>query len=161
MMRELDKLDKEIIRILQKDARHPYTSIAQKLGVSEGTIRGRVNKMLEDHIFEFVAYVNPEKVGLHVMAIISICTHMGYQEEVAQKLSELNEVRFVGAFSGPHDLIIQACFPSNEKLVEFVNQKLSNINGISSASVSVELKQYKDSFSYSAFEKEEEPILSI
>jgi Lrp/AsnC family transcriptional regulator for asnA, asnC and gidA len=154
-MRELDRLDKEIIKMLQEDARYAYTSIAQKLGVSEGTIRSRVNKMLEDRIFEFAAYVNPEKIGLHVMAIISICTNLGYQEEVAQKLSKLNEVRFVGAFSGPHDLIIQACFPSNEKLVEFVNQKLSSINGISSASVSIELKQYKDSFSYSAFEEED------
>jgi Lrp/AsnC family transcriptional regulator for asnA, asnC and gidA len=155
-VRKLDKLDKEIIRMLQEDARYSYTSIAQKLDVSEGTIRGRVNKMLEEHIFEFVAYVDPKKVGLHVMAIISICTHMGYQEEVAQKLSQLNEVRFVGAFSGPQDLIIQACFPSNEKLVTFVNQKLSNIAGISSVSVSIELKQYKDSFAYSAFGEEEE-----
>lgn len=159
-MKELDQLDKEIIMILQEDARHSYTSIAQRLDVSEGTVRIRVNRMLEEEVFEFVIHSNPEKVGLEVSAIISICTELGYQESVAKELNKQPEVRFVGAFSGLYDLIIQAYFASNDKLVEFINQRLGNIEGISSVSVSIELKQYKDCFSYANFQKEESSFVS-
>ncbi|GEN32865.1 Lrp/AsnC family transcriptional regulator [Aneurinibacillus danicus] len=150
-MRELDKLDKEIIMLLQEDARYSNTFIAQKLEVSEGTVRSRVNRMLEEQVFEFVIHSKPEKIGLSVSAIIFICTELGYQDKAANELSRQPEVRFVSVFSGPYDLIIQAYFSSNDKLVEFINQKLSNIEGISSVSVSIELKKYKDSFNYAEF----------
>jgi Lrp/AsnC family transcriptional regulator for asnA, asnC and gidA len=155
-VRELDKLDKEIIMLLQEDARYSNTFIAQKLGISEGTVRSRINRMLEEQVFEFVIHSKPEKIGLSVSTIISICTELGYQDKVANELNRQPEVRFVGAFSGPYDLIIQAYFPSNDKLVEFVNQKLSSIEGISSVSVSIELKEYKDCFNYANFQEEEE-----
>ncbi|MGE5704581.1 MAG: Lrp/AsnC ligand binding domain-containing protein, partial [Clostridia bacterium] len=62
--------------------------------------------------------------------------------------SKLTEVRFVGAFSGKNDIIIQVCFHDNDELIMFVNERLSQIDGIVAADVSLELKQFKDSFSY-------------
>ncbi|WP_047154601.1 Lrp/AsnC family transcriptional regulator [Aneurinibacillus tyrosinisolvens] len=160
-MRELDKLDKEIIKMLQEDARYSYTLMAEELGVSEGTIRGRINRMLEDKVFEFIINSEPEKVGLPVSAVISISTNLGYQEKVAQELVPLSEVGFIAACSGLHDLIIQAYFTSNGELMKFTNEKLGNIEGISSISVSIELREYKNSFSYLAYEEEEKLVLNL
>ncbi|KMJ55449.1 transcriptional regulator, partial [Bacillus sp. LL01] len=70
------------------------------------------------------------------------------QESIATELNRFSEVRFVGAFSGQHDLIMQAYFKNNDDLVHFVNKELAKIEGIISADVNIELKQYKDSFSY-------------
>jgi Lrp/AsnC family transcriptional regulator, regulator for asnA, asnC and gidA len=147
-LRKLDLLDFQILQMLQFDARRAYTDMGQNLGVSEGTIRSRINRMLEDGIFQFIIHTDPLKVGLHVQAIISMSTKLGQQEKVAEQLGKLRAVRFIGAFSGRNDLIIQAYFRSNEDLVAFVNEDLSRIEGIASAEVSIELKQYKDSFSY-------------
>jgi len=144
-MRKLDHVDKQILQILQEDGRRPYTEIAQQLGLSEGTIRSR---LLQDGVFQFVIHPDPEKLGLHVQAIIGLTTKLGWQNSVAEELSKFPEVRFVGAFSGKHDLIIQACFHNNEELITFVNERLSQIEGIAAADVSLELKQYKDSFSF-------------
>ncbi|MBO8170615.1 MAG: Lrp/AsnC family transcriptional regulator [Bacillaceae bacterium] len=147
-MKKLDKLDYHIIELLQEDGRRTYSDMAGKLGVSEGTIRSRINRMLNDKVFEFIIHTDPEKVGLQVQAIIGLSTQLGKQEKVAEQLGRYPEVRFIGAFSGKHDLILQAYFRSNEDLVHFVNRALSRIDGIVSADVSLELKQYKDSFSY-------------
>jgi Lrp/AsnC family transcriptional regulator for asnA, asnC and gidA len=147
-LRKLDLLDFQIIQILQDDARKSYTEMGQILGVSEGTIRSRINRMIEDEIFQFIVHTDPIKVGLHVQAIIGMSTKLGYQEKVAEQLGKLRAVRFIGAFSGRNDLIIQAYFRSNEDLTTFVNEDLAHIEGIASAEVSIELKQYKDSFSY-------------
>jgi Lrp/AsnC family transcriptional regulator for asnA, asnC and gidA len=144
----LDELDLEILRCLQQDGRAPFTEIAKKQKVSEGTIRSRVNRMLQEGVFEFIIHIDPEKVGLHTQAIISLSIQMGKQEDVAKELLAHPEVRFVGAFSGAFDLIIQAYFKSNSDLVDFINGRLSKIEGILRAEVSLELKQYKDTFNY-------------
>ncbi len=147
-MKKIDQIDKQILQILQEDGRTPYTEIAHQLGVSEGTIRSRIAKLLQDGVFEFVIRLMPEKLGLQVQAIIGLTTKLGMQKSVAEELSILPEVRFVGAYSGKHDLIIRACFHDNDELIFFVNERLSRIAGIVAADVSLELKQYKDSFAY-------------
>ncbi|WP_209125780.1 Lrp/AsnC family transcriptional regulator [Alkalihalobacillus sp. BA299] len=147
-MSKLDQMDFAILGYLQENGKRSYTEIAKLLDVSEGTIRTRINRMLKENVFEFVIHTNPNKVGLNVQAIIGISTKLGSQEEIADQLNRYAEVRFVGAFSGRHDLIIQAYFKSNEDLVHFVNKELAKMDGIISADVNIELKQYKDSFSY-------------
>lgn len=116
--------------------------------MSEGTVRARVNRMLECGVFEFIIHIDPNKIGLHTQAIISLQTQMGFQEDVARELLKCPEVRFVAAFSGAFDLILQAYFASNKELVEFINGKLSRMEGILKAEVSLELKHYKDTFSF-------------
>lgn len=145
---QLDQLDLEILRCLQQDGRTPFTEIAKQQKVSEGTIRSRVNRMLNEGVFEFIIHIDPEKVGLQTKAIISLAIQMGKQEDVARELLKYPEVRFVAAFSGAFDLIIQAYFMSNSDLVEFINGSLAKIDGIIRAEVSLELKQYKDTFNY-------------
>ena len=147
-MKKLDRLDYDILQLLQEDGRRSYTEMAQILDVSEGTIRTRIHKMQEDEVFEFIIHTNPNKIGLDVQAIIGLKTQLGLQEQVAAKLRDFPSVRFIGAFSGNNDLIIQVYVRSNEELSNFVNRDLSTIQGIISADVSIELKQYKDSFSF-------------
>ncbi|PSL45955.1 AsnC family transcriptional regulator [Salsuginibacillus halophilus] len=147
-MDNLDEMDMEILNYLQDNGKRPYSEIARLLDVSEGTIRSRVNKMLKNEVFEFIIHTNPNKVGLNVQVIVGITTQLGKQDAVAAHLQQYPEVRFVGAFSGKHDLIIQAYFKSNDDLVNFVNHELSKIEGVMNADVNVELKQFKDTFSY-------------
>ncbi|GAK04796.1 transcriptional regulator, AsnC family [Geomicrobium sp. JCM 19037] len=145
---ELDRMDFKILAHLQENGKQSYSEIARGLEVSEGTIRSRVNKMLKEEVFEFIIHTNPNKIGLHVQAIIGLETRLGKQDSIACRLQGHGAVRFIGAFSGKHDLIIQAYFRNNDELIGFVNQELSEIEGIISVDVNVELKQYKDTFSY-------------
>ncbi|WP_323174819.1 AsnC family transcriptional regulator, partial [Natrialba sp. PRR66] len=48
----MDELDREILNILRRDARTPYTEIAEEVGTSEGTVRNRVERMTEDDVIE-------------------------------------------------------------------------------------------------------------
>ena len=51
----VDDLDRQILRRLQQDGRMPYRQIARELGVSEGTIRGRANRMEELGVLSIVS----------------------------------------------------------------------------------------------------------
>ncbi|MBB6450611.1 Lrp/AsnC family transcriptional regulator for asnA, asnC and gidA [Geomicrobium halophilum] len=145
---ELDKTDFKILAKLQDNGKSSYSEIARVINVSEGTVRARINKMLKEEVFEFIIHMNPNKIGLHVQAIIGLETKLGLQDHIACQLKTHQSVRFIGAFSGKHDLIIQGYFRDNEELVSFVNEQLAKIEGIISVDVNVELKQYKDTFSY-------------
>ncbi|MFK3936022.1 Lrp/AsnC family transcriptional regulator [Alkalihalobacillus sp. NPDC078783] len=147
-MEKIDAVDRAILMHLQTNGKSAFTRIASSLQVSEGTVRMRVKKMLEKKYFQFMIHMDPASVGLEVQVIIWVKTQLGQQDLVAEELSHLPEVRFTAAFSGQYDLIVQAYFRNKEELIQFVNKKLASINGIITSDLSIELKQYKDSFSY-------------
>ncbi len=134
-MAKLDEIDLAILKYLQENGKRSYTEIAKLLDVSEGTIRTRINRMLKEKVFEFVIHTDPNKIGLNVQVIIGITTKLGQQEKVAYELNRYPEVRFVGAFSGRNDLILQAYFKNNDELVNFVNKELAKMDGIIAATL--------------------------
>ena len=147
-MDKIDALDRAILMHLQMDGKSAFTKIASNLQISEGTVRTRVKKMLKNKYFQFIIHMDPASLGLEVQVIIWIQTQLGRQDQVADVLSQLSEVRFVAAFSGQYDLIVQAYFKNKNDLITFVNKQLASIDGIITSDLSIELKQYKDSFSY-------------
>jgi len=44
----MDDADRKILRILKKDARTKYVKIAELIGLTEGAVRRRVRKLVED-----------------------------------------------------------------------------------------------------------------
>ena len=57
------ELNWRIVELLQEDGRMPFSTIAEKTGVSEGTIRNRVNQLRADNVMAVTASVSPEAFG--------------------------------------------------------------------------------------------------
>lgn len=78
MPKELDDLDRRLIRILQRDARTPFTHIASELGnegekVPDTTIHFRTKKLIKNNVVSrFAALVRPEAFGYHTAALLRI-----------------------------------------------------------------------------------------
>jgi len=70
--RKLDELDLAICSLLREDGRRPYTELAKQLGVSNGTVRYRVSKMLEEGSLQIVGRFDPFQVGLRAPANVRI-----------------------------------------------------------------------------------------
>ena len=69
----MDKLDQEILKALQRDARVKNADLARDLGVAPSTMLERVRRLEERGYFNgFKAVINPEKLGLSVQAMISV-----------------------------------------------------------------------------------------
>jgi Lrp/AsnC family transcriptional regulator for asnA, asnC and gidA len=72
-LRPLDEIDLQILRILQEDARTPFSRVAKEVGVSEATIHMRVKKLRETGVLKgFQAFVDPSSVGKELTAITLI-----------------------------------------------------------------------------------------
>ncbi|GAB7095700.1 Lrp/AsnC family transcriptional regulator [Halolamina litorea] len=100
----MDELDREILNILRRDARTPYTEIAEQVGTSEGTVRNRVEGMVEDGVIE--RFTVTTRTG-NVKAMIEISVAMDVNtDEVGSRLAEWEEVDFVWQVSGEDDIVL-------------------------------------------------------
>src|SRR6478672_7692738 len=105
----LDKLDFEILSFLQEDGRMSFTVIADKLGVSIGTIRTRFNKLIEEGTVNIIGRVNPDKVGFRSYAHIALYIRPAtLKDKVAQRIVKMPEVSFLALTSGDYDLEVDA-----------------------------------------------------
>ena len=73
----LDALDRRIVEILTVDARVSNRQIAAQLGVTEGTIRGRINRLEEGGAIRLTAVTNVQFVGSPKTVLIGIQAHHG------------------------------------------------------------------------------------
>jgi Lrp/AsnC family transcriptional regulator for asnA, asnC and gidA len=148
MSTSIDNLDREIISILQQDGRTANAEIARQLGVAEGTIRRRMERLINEGVIKIAAVTDPFKVGMGVVALIHLDVELSYLEEVANKLVEMQCVRVVAYATGGHDIFVEALFPSQQNLLEFFKDKLPLIPGIQNTETSIVLSLLKRSYEW-------------
>jgi Lrp/AsnC family transcriptional regulator for asnA, asnC and gidA len=139
----LDDLDFAIISCLQKDGRSSFTVMAEQLDVSIGTIRTRVNKLIEEGTVNIIGRVDPDKIGFRSHAHIAVYIRpTTLKEQVASKILVLPEVSFLAGTSGDYDLEVNVMCRDNEHLVQFINT-ISGFEGIYQTKTLIYFKVYK------------------
>ncbi|MFF2532919.1 Lrp/AsnC family transcriptional regulator [Brevibacillus sp. DP1.3A] len=145
---DLDDIDYGIIRALQANARLPFTQIAKDLGVTEKTIRMRVQQLQDEGALSLVGIVNPVKAGFHVQAMIQVAVDAEKLDDVVAALTDTVEIRLIVLTSGEYQLFTQVLVTSNEELSQFLIKKLHKIPGISKTNVINELKILKSKYNF-------------
>ncbi len=130
MVHTLDECDRQIISLLQKDGRASNVEIARSLGLAEGTVRKRLERLFDQGIIRMMAVADPARLGLTASVFIGIQAELGQLNEVAQRLAAIPEVRCVNIVTGAYDMMIEAVLPSGEHLLSFLIDKVSTIPGI-------------------------------
>lgn len=127
---DLDELDIAIIRLLQEQGRTPNAQIARRLGVSEPTVRKRIDRMFQDEIIKVVALLNPRKTGYATDVLIGIRAEPGRLLEVGRRLSDHDQVVYLGYTTGRYDILLEMLFRDDEALFEFLHRELPSLGGI-------------------------------
>lgn len=148
MPKLIDDLDRQIIAILQHDGRTPNVEIARRLGIAEGTVRRRIERLVRERIIKIAAVANPFKIGLDTVTMIHVDVELPKLKEVAETLVCMKEVRYVAYATGGHDIIIEAVFPTNQDLLKFLRDKLAHIPGLRQLETSVQLEVLKRTYEW-------------
>jgi Lrp/AsnC family transcriptional regulator for asnA, asnC and gidA len=139
----MDKIDHKIITILQKDGRTPFTEIAKRLNISEGTVRNRVSRLQEQEIIQVVGMVDPYNLGFDAPAMIGVSVEPQKLESAAELIADFEEVSYLVMVSGEFDLIVEVMCRNREALANFLNQKLRRVPGILRTETFFILSTYK------------------
>ena len=126
----MDRLDSKIIGILQDDGRASNAGIAREVGVSEGTVRRRLKRLVDEDFIRVVARLDRRRMGYSSEAIVGILVELSVIDEVAEAVSTLDEVSWVVVTTGAYDIFAWVEVQSAEELGIFLRRKLGAISGV-------------------------------
>jgi DNA-binding Lrp family transcriptional regulator len=131
----MDELDERILSILKKNSRTPFVEIADKIGLTEGAVRSRVNRLIrEGAIKKFTIEAKGE-----IKAIVLVTTSTNVPTTVvADKIRELS-IGNVYEVSGNYEII---CFVQSDLIskVDSLVERIRRIRGVMNTSTCLVLK---------------------
>lgn len=100
----MDDLDRAILDVLRRDSRTPYTEIAERVGTSEGTVRNRVERLIDDGVIERFT-VSTRTGNIKAMVEVGVAVDVD-TSAVSARMAEWPEVDFVWQVSGEEDVVL-------------------------------------------------------
>lgn len=140
---DIDKLDRQILMILMKDAKTPYTDIAKQLFVSGGTIHVRMKKLEQMGIVQGSNLViDYAKLGYDVSAFLGIyLDKSSLYEAVAKQLAGIPEVVSAHYTTGAYSIFAKIICKDTRHLRIVLHDKIQQINGIQRTETFISLEE--------------------
>jgi Lrp/AsnC family transcriptional regulator for asnA, asnC and gidA len=129
---ELDETDRAILRILQEDARTPFSEVARRIDMSSATVHDRVNRMEEAGVIEgYHASIDPKAVGYGVSAFVGLRVEQGREEDALERLREIDGVCEIHLTTGEWDVILKVVAADTDSLRELMFESVAEMEGFS------------------------------
>lgn len=129
MPHTLDKIDTQLLTILQKSSNRTTKSIAEELGMSTSPIFERIKKLeKEGYIEKYVAVLNNKKIGLKLTVFIGITLQghtRSYLEKFVKEINNFPEVVECHRVSGNFDYLLKLVVEDIEAYETFIISKLT------------------------------------
>jgi Lrp/AsnC family leucine-responsive transcriptional regulator len=142
-----DAIDLKILEELQQDAKLSNVELAARVALSPSPCLVRVRALEQAGVIDkYVTLVNPLKVGLGVSVFIQISLERQVEaalEKFQRAMQEFNEVMECYLMTGDADYLLRVVVSDVQELENFIVNKLSRIEGVSSIRSSFALKQVK------------------
>lgn len=139
---EIDNLDREILKELQKDARRSFQEIARDLIVSGGTIHVRYNKLKEIGVIKgSKLLVDPTKLGYDICAFVGINLHNARDyKTVIKQLKTMPEILEAHYTTGKYNIFLKIIAKSTRGLHDFLIERLQETPQIQSTETLISLE---------------------
>ncbi|ASR03681.1 Lrp/AsnC family transcriptional regulator [Gordonia rubripertincta] len=123
---ELDATDRELLKLLQSDARMPNSELAQRVGIAASTCHGRMRRLVELGVIRgFFADVDPAAVGRPLRAMVAVSLQSDARGQIRQFVGEIaayDEVIDVFFLAGADDYMLHVATADTETLRQFVER---------------------------------------
>jgi Lrp/AsnC family transcriptional regulator for asnA, asnC and gidA len=153
----LDDTDRAIIAHLQYDGRMPFTDIAAEVGLSEGSVRRRVKRLIESGVLQIVGVVDPQYLDWRAAGMIGVTVQTEQVDAVANQIAQFPEVSYLFMASGGYDLFVEVFCRDRDHLASFLNDKLRQVPGVEKTETFMMLKLYKLSYRWGETEPPKAP----
>ena len=143
---EIDNVDLKILEILMQDSKKPFTEVAKKVNVSQGTVHVRMNKMEEAEIVEKnTLKINYAKLGYDITAFIGIYLEKSaLYDQVLLKLKEIPEITNIHYTTGNYSMFIKIHCKDTNHLKQVLHDKMQQVEGIDRTETMISLEESLD-----------------
>ncbi len=142
-------MEKEILKILEHDARTNSKQISAMTGISGPEVNRFIKTAEKDRTtLKYKAIINWDKVDdEQVLALIEVKLtperDVGF-DSIAERIYSFPQARTVYLISGSYDLFVLVAAKNNHEIADFVSRKLSHIEGVQETVTQFVLKPYKE-----------------
>lgn len=126
----VDQVDKELISLLEQDARQSSEKLAEQLSASPSTVRRRMSELLKRGTIRIVAIPEPKLIGAPLVVIVAFQMLHEKLNSVVKTLGSRKDVKCLYVTSGQFDAIALMWFSSTEQLYDFMEREIPNIEGV-------------------------------
>lgn len=142
--RELDDVDRSILRILQADGRTALSEIARRVDMGTATIHERTNTLeSQGYIRGYHAELDTELLGFDVVAFVQVHTEAGRFSAVAERLAEEPAVHEIHEITGEADLLCKVRLESRIELSRLLTT-IGEYDGVTGTATNVALRSVKE-----------------
>jgi Lrp/AsnC family transcriptional regulator, regulator for asnA, asnC and gidA len=143
---DIDQTSRGIIAILQRDGRCPNTVIARELGVSEASVRARIQSLTSSGILQIIGLTDPGNMGFGVMAMIGVQASNDLNR-IAELVSTWPETTYVVISAGSYDLLVELVCTDNNDLLRVV-ERLRAVDGVRSTESFIYISRHKLNYAW-------------
>lgn len=119
----MDKIDKKIITLLQKNARMPLKALAEKVFLSSPAVSARIERLeKEEIIVGYEAKISQLKLGYHITAFINLEIAPNQKVDFYPFIEECHNVIECNCVTGNYSMLLKVAFPSTMELDTFIGQ---------------------------------------
>ncbi len=134
-----DALDRELIGLLQVNARDSVANLARKLGVARTTVIARIARLESGGVIVgYTARLGSEAAEPGVQAYVGISINPKLQRDVIRRLTKLPELRQLASVSGEFDYIALLRAPTTVRLDALLDE-IGEMDGVLRTTTSVVL----------------------
>ena len=138
------KIDQSVIDLIKhlRDGRKSLKKIADALGLSEHTVRSRVNQLKQEGILDIAGVVSPEALPGHRLVMVGVKLSTMSLVKKGEEFSRLKGVVSVSVVTGRFDLILMVLLKEGFGLLEFYTDEVAALQDVQSVETFVVYKSY-------------------
>jgi Lrp/AsnC family transcriptional regulator, leucine-responsive regulatory protein len=140
----LDFIDLKILEMLQRDGRASHSAIADAVGLSQPSVHERVKKLEQRGIIRgYAAIVDPEALGLDVLAYISVRLSDYKPDNIAKAVADIPQVIETHHIAGEECFIVKVRCGTTKELQD-VLERVWKAGPVTGTKTTVAFATYKE-----------------
>ena len=146
---KLDRLDRDILTVLQTDARISLQELSKQVGLSASPCWTRIRRLEEAGVIEgYTVRINAQAVGLAETVIVQVTLDSHSDEALfafGRALADIPEVLEALLVSGDYDYILRIAVSDTRDYERLLRERLYKIPGLRHSKSSFVLRSLKQS----------------
>jgi Lrp/AsnC family transcriptional regulator, leucine-responsive regulatory protein len=143
----MDELDKQLLVLLQDNARRPAADLARKLKLSGPGLQKRLRKLEERGVIRrYATVVDREAVGLDLLCFVHIMLahhRPGAIRRFPDRIKNMREVLECHFLTGEFDYLLKVVCANHDHLERFLFDRLMKVPGVDRTRTSIVVKEVK------------------
>lgn len=139
----IDDMDRRLLALLAEDARMSNRRIAAELGVTEGTVRGRIKRLQQDRLIAFTALTDISLASGTTLAFIGVQADVETVRATADLIADMADVNGVMITMGRFNILAICLFGTLDELHDLASDRILALPGVRHVETSIAVRTMK------------------